>query len=118
MRTFLTNEYGEIGEKAIENDGSMSTALSAMRKKMLESEKVPPVPVNVMATPPAVATLSVVEQFRIYVGSTLLPAQKAVSGGVAVAGSLSALKQAISVVEDAQAKLGDSYDSVVKAFAG
>ena len=144
VRTFIINSYGKLGEKAVENDGSLSTALSSARKKMLdEGTKVPaanlkaaPVPTkvpaaNLKATPvptngpaklaPEIATpapLSVIEQFRIYINSTVVPAQRSVQGGVSVAGSLLALKQAIAVVEDAQAKLGDNYEGVVKAFAG
>lgn len=128
VREFISVNYGKLGKKAIENEGSLSTGLSAMRKKFRdEAGKVPPVPVNSgqVAAPQATPRPDVVPVtngnsssavFANYVKTTLKPALTIVTKALETTdGDLAKLKQAIAEVEEAQKVFGNDLPTVIVA---
>lgn len=128
VREFIAVNYGKLGKKAIENEGSLSTGLSAMRKKFRdEAGKVPPVPVNGGNVPVPQATPrpdvvpasngnggSTSAVFGNYVKTTLKPALVIVRKALeATDGDLVKLKQAIAEIEEAQKVFGNELPTVV-----
>jgi len=109
VKTFIKAEYGNLGKKATENNGSLSTGVTVMRKKLREELSKVPAPKAAKSAPAAVktapvpATPSDFGRLHDYVVSVLKPAVEM----VAAAGDRTALKRALTVVEHAEASLGD-----------
>lgn len=128
VRDFIHKNYGKPGKDATANDGSLSTALGVMRKKVREEQgKTPPVPAhapNTVAKSEAKAMAPVVNTdtlphapgplhgFKLHVSGTLAPALKLVGDAEAAAGGRDQLLKAMAVLDQAEKELG-GRDKVV-----